>query len=82
MVDSSEMTMEDNLDSTQWTELFKNGKYHVAFDEDNPIELDDEWLSETEQMENIRRLRTEFIQICQMCPSLSLPLKHLCLFPL
>jgi len=54
-VDSSELSLEDNLDSPQWTELFNNGKYQIAFDEDDPIELDDEWLSESERLEKHKK---------------------------
>ena len=49
-VSSSDMALEDDFNSKQWTELFNNGKFQIAFDNDDPIELDDEWLSESERL--------------------------------
>jgi hypothetical protein len=54
-VDSSELSLDDGIDSPQWVELFNNGKFQVAFDDDDPIELDDEWLSETERLAKHQR---------------------------
>ena len=42
--------LEDDFNSKQWTELFNNGKFQTAFDNDDPIELDDEWLSKSERL--------------------------------
>ena len=36
------------FDPNQWLELFANSRYHYAFDEDDPVALADEWMSQYE----------------------------------
>ena len=50
-VDSREESTEDSIDSTKWTDLFLNERFSIEFDGDDPIELEDEWLSDLEKAE-------------------------------
>ena len=50
-VDSSEQSIDDGIESEEWQDILSNGRFLVTFDDDDPIELDDEWLTETERLE-------------------------------
>jgi len=54
-VDSSEQSSTDNLDDAQWTQLFMDERFVTYFDGEDPVELDDEWLSEQERLEKYER---------------------------
>ena len=54
-VDSSELSLDDGLESKDWTELFANSRFLMYFDENDSTELDDEWLTEIERIEKHKR---------------------------
>ena len=54
-VDSNEMSTEDDIVGEQWNQLLSESRFHVLFDEDDPGELDDEWLTEMERLEKHQR---------------------------
>ena len=60
-VDSSEVCIEEGIESNEWVELFNNGRFLVAFDDDDPMELDDEWLTELERLDKHKRA-TDIVQ--------------------
>ena len=39
------------IDGETWTNLLMNDRIQVAFDEDDPVEVNDEWLTEIERLE-------------------------------
>ena len=54
-VNSEEQSLEDHIDDKEWTELFMGSRFQIFFDEDDPMELDDEWLSEMERVAKHQR---------------------------
>ena len=50
-VDSREESPDDSINSAKWTDLFSNGRFFIEFDGDDPIELEDERLSDLEKAE-------------------------------
>jgi hypothetical protein len=41
----------DDIDDDVWSQLFMDNKYQAHFDDDDPMDLDDEWLTEAERFE-------------------------------
>ena len=41
----------DDIESKVWTELFNDNRFLAHFDDEDPIDLDDEWLTELERLE-------------------------------
>ncbi len=39
---------DDSVDPKTWADIFASARFQVFFDEDDPIDLDDEWLSQDE----------------------------------
>ena len=46
---------DDDIEDTIWSELFNDQRFQVHFDDDDPMDLDDEWLSEMERLEKHQR---------------------------
>ena len=46
------------IDGDTWTNLLLNERIQVAFDEDDPVEVDEEWLSEMERLEKHQKAVT------------------------
>ena len=59
---------EEPLDGDTWSNLLMNQRFQVLFDEQDPVELDDVWLSEIERIE---RHEKELPESKQGCLSLS-----------
>jgi len=72
-VDSSDQSSEDAIESQQWEELFDNGRFQVAFDDDDPIELDDEWLTKNEQLEKHQRASARVQANQRAAPKVDIP---------
>jgi hypothetical protein len=53
--EDSSMDSEESLEGKAWTELFMDNRFLAYFDDDDPIELDDEWLNELEIHEKHQR---------------------------
>jgi transposase InsO family protein len=49
-VSTEEKGVAENLNDAVWTELFMDNRFLAYFDDDDPMELDDEWLSDYEQL--------------------------------
>ena len=54
-VNSDEMSPDDDVQGKQWTDLFQGSRFLTLFDEGDPVELDDEWLTELERLEKHQR---------------------------
>ena len=50
-VNTSELNPDDSLDDESWQELFSNERFLAHFDDEDPVDLDDEWLTELERIE-------------------------------
>ena len=50
-VDASEESPGDSLTDEHWTELFSNERFMAYFDDEDPVKLEDEWLTEIEKAE-------------------------------
>ena len=50
-VDTNELNPDDSLDDESWQELFSNERFLAHFDDEDPVDLDDEWLTELEKIE-------------------------------
>lgn len=44
---------EESVDPESWANIFASSRFQVIFDEDDPIDLDDEWLSQDELQSRI-----------------------------
>jgi Reverse transcriptase (RNA-dependent DNA polymerase) len=47
------LSEDESLDPRVWTDIFSNSRLQVFFDDDDPIELLDEWLSNDERLERV-----------------------------
>ncbi|GAX26628.1 hypothetical protein FisN_UnNu100, partial [Fistulifera solaris] len=45
---SNVVNEDDSVDPETWADIFASSRFQVFFDEDDPIDLDDEWLSQDE----------------------------------
>ena len=50
-VDSTELNPNDSMNDEVWQELFANERFLAHFDDEDPVDLDDEWLTELERIE-------------------------------
>jgi hypothetical protein len=50
-VNAADTSPDDSIDDEQWTELFMNERFKAHFDDEDPVELEDEWLTQLEQQE-------------------------------
>ena len=71
-VDSSTESPNDSINSTKWTDLFLNERFSVEFGGDDPIELEDKWLSDLEKTERHEKA-IAWIQSNGLFPSEILP---------
>ena len=45
----------DDIENEVWSQLFNDHRFQAHFDDDDPMDLDDEWLSELERLEKHQR---------------------------
>ena len=48
---STEDKSAEDIEDVVWSQLFNDHRFQVHFDDDDPMELDDEWLTEAERLE-------------------------------
>ena len=54
-VSSEDVGPGDSIDEDVWTTIFVDHRYQATFDDDDPMDLDDEWLSDIERQERYER---------------------------
>ena len=50
-VSTEDKNVLDDIEDDTWSQLFMDHRYQAHFDEDDPMDLDDEWLTELERLE-------------------------------
>ena len=54
-VSTEDKGLRDDIEDDVWSQLFNDQRFQAHFDDDDPMDLDDEWLSEVERNEKYKR---------------------------